>query len=142
MVVDRLPEHAGLPRDVPSEHRIAVLQRQVRRRTASHGLLLFEQGEHAFAHSEVRLWHLAFSLIHSYSAQLHCPGAAKPGRSQQARRIAESVWGSSLASEGARFGAGGRRYADRGLLPRVHRRTVLREDENDEFLLKEEYANL
>ena len=138
MVVDRLPEHAGLPRDVPSEHRIAVLQRQVRRRTASHGLLLFEQGEHAFAHSEVRLWHLAFSLIHSYSAQLHCSGAAEPGRSQQARRIAESVWGSSLASEGARFGVGRRRYADRGLLPRVHRRTVLREDEIDEFLPEKE----
>ena len=137
MVVDRLPEHAGLPRDVPSEHRIAVLQRQVRRRTASHGLLLFEQGEHAFAHSEVRLWHLALLLIRSHSAQLHCSGAAEPGRSQQARRITESVRRSSLASEGARFGAGRWRYADRGLFPRVHRRTVLREDENDELLLEE-----
>lgn len=138
MVVDRLPKHAGLPRDVSSEHRIAVLQRQVRRRTAPHGLLLSEQGEHALAHSEVRLWLLALLLIRSHSAQLHCSGAAEPGRSQQARRITESVRRSSLASEGARFGVGRRRYANRGLFPRVHRRTVLREDEIDEFLPEKE----
>lgn len=137
-MVDCFPEHAGLPRDVSSEHRIAVLQRHVRRRAASHGLLLSEQGEHAFAHSKVRLWLLALFLIRSHSAKLHCSGAAEPGRSQQARRITESVRCSALAGEGARLGAGGRRYADCGLFPRVHRRTVLREDENDEFLLEEE----